>query len=120
MKQEGRNVAASVQARLLQLSRNSKLSLQDLLERYCTERLLYQLANSPHRSRFILKGAMLLIDRRFRPLPPVRFPREIEGFLGSKGRIFNGFFNRGGCPPTLWSSSAHCPGQRILPTELSS
>ena len=61
MKQKGRNVAASVQSRLLQLSRNSKLSLQDLLERYCTERLLYRLANSPHRSRFILKGAMLLI-----------------------------------------------------------
>jgi predicted nucleotidyltransferase component of viral defense system len=61
MKQKGRNVAASIQARLLQLSRNSKLSLQDLLERYCTERLLYRLANSPHRSRFILKGAMLLI-----------------------------------------------------------
>lgn len=61
MKQKGRNVAASVQARLLQLSRNSKLSLQDLLERYCTERLLYRLSRSPHHSRFILKGAMLLI-----------------------------------------------------------
>jgi predicted nucleotidyltransferase component of viral defense system len=61
MRQKGRNVAASVQARLLQLSRNSRLSLQDLLERYCTERLLYRLANSPHHSRFILKGAMLLI-----------------------------------------------------------
>ncbi len=61
MNQKGPNVAASVQARLLQLSRNSKLSLQDLLERYCTERLLYRLSRSPHRSRFILKGAMLLI-----------------------------------------------------------
>lgn len=61
MKQKGRNVAASVQARLLQLSRNSRLSLQDLLERYCTERLLYRLSRSPHHSRFILKGAMLLI-----------------------------------------------------------
>ncbi len=61
MKQQGRNVAASIQARLLQLSRNSKLSLQDLLERYCTERPLYRLANSPHHSRFIPKGAMLLI-----------------------------------------------------------
>lgn len=61
MKQQGRNVAASVQTRLLQLSRNSKLSLQDLLERYCTERLLYRLSRSPHHSRFILKGAMLLI-----------------------------------------------------------
>lgn len=61
MKQKGRNIAASVQARLLQLSRDSKLSLQDLLERYCTERLLYRLSRSPHHSRFILKGAMLLI-----------------------------------------------------------
>jgi hypothetical protein len=61
VKQQGRNVAASVQTRLLQLSRNSKLSLQDLLERYCTERLLYRLSRSPHHSRFILKGAMLLI-----------------------------------------------------------
>jgi len=61
LKEKGRNVAASVQARLLQLSRNSRLSLQDLLERYCTERLLYRLSRSSHRSRFILKGAMLLI-----------------------------------------------------------
>ena len=61
MNQKGRNVSASVQARLLQLSRTSKLSLQDLLERYCIERLLYRLSLSPHRSRFVLKGAMLLI-----------------------------------------------------------
>ena len=61
MKKKGPNVAASVQAQLLRLSRNSKLSLQDLLERYCTERLLYRLSRSPHHSRFILKGAMLLI-----------------------------------------------------------
>ena len=61
MNQKGRNVAASVQAKLLTLSRESKLSLQDLLERYCIERLLYRLSISPHRSRFILKGAMLLI-----------------------------------------------------------
>ena len=40
MNQKGRNVAVSVQARLLQLSRSTKLSLQDLLERYCIERLL--------------------------------------------------------------------------------
>ena len=61
MNKKGRNVAASVQAKLLQLSRNSKLSLQDLLERYCTERLLYRLSRSQYQSRFILKGAMLLI-----------------------------------------------------------
>ncbi len=36
MNKKGRNAAASVQAKLLRLSRSSKLSLQDLLERYCT------------------------------------------------------------------------------------
>ncbi len=61
MNKKGRNVAASVQAKLLQLSRNSKLSLQDLLERYCTERLLYRLSRSQYQSRFVLKGAMMLI-----------------------------------------------------------
>jgi predicted nucleotidyltransferase component of viral defense system len=61
MNKRGRNIAASVQAKLLQLSRNSKLSLQDLLERFCTERLLYRLSRSQYQSRFILKGAMLLI-----------------------------------------------------------
>jgi len=96
MKQKGRNVAASVQARLLQLSRNSKLSLQDLLERYCTERLLYRLANSPHRSRFILKGAMLLIDRRFRPSPPVRFSSGNRGFSGVKGSNLQRFLQQRG------------------------
>lgn len=61
MNRKGRNVAASVQAKLLRLSRESKLSLQDLLERYCIERLLYRLSRSPQRTRFVLKGAMLLI-----------------------------------------------------------
>ena len=61
MMHPGRNVAASVHARLLQLARQSRLSLQDLLERYCMERLLYRLSQSPHRTRFILKGAMLLV-----------------------------------------------------------
>ena len=61
MNKKGKNVAASVQAKLLQLSRNSKLSLQDLLERYCTERLLYRLSRSQYQSRFVLKGAMMLI-----------------------------------------------------------
>jgi len=50
------NVAAA-QARLLRLARESKLSLQDLPERYGIERLLYRLSLSEHRSRFVLKGA---------------------------------------------------------------
>ena len=53
------NIAASVRARLLNLSRERKQPLQLLLTRYALERLLYRLSLAPHRDRFVLKGAML-------------------------------------------------------------
>jgi hypothetical protein len=48
MKRKERNFAASVPAGLSQFFRYSKLSLQDLLERYSAERLLCRLSRSPH------------------------------------------------------------------------
>jgi hypothetical protein len=54
-----RNVAASVRARLLRLARERGEDFQLLLTRYANERLLYRLAESPHRARFVLKGAAL-------------------------------------------------------------
>jgi hypothetical protein len=54
-----RNLTASVHDRLLDLSRKQKEEFQLLLTRYCLERFLYRLSRSPHRSLFILKGAML-------------------------------------------------------------
>lgn len=53
------NIAASVRDRLLGRSRETGEDFQFLLQRYCAERLLYRLGQSPHRARFILKGAML-------------------------------------------------------------
>lgn len=53
------NVAASVRARLLNLSKSRGENFDLLLNRYASERLLFRLSQSPHRERFVLKGATL-------------------------------------------------------------
>lgn len=53
------NVAASVRARLFNLSRQRRLEFQLILSEFSIERLLYRLGVSGHSDRFILKGAML-------------------------------------------------------------
>ncbi|MBT9548150.1 MAG: nucleotidyl transferase AbiEii/AbiGii toxin family protein [Candidatus Sericytochromatia bacterium] len=55
----GKNPAASVKARLLNLAHAQKADFQQLLMRYAIERLLYRLEQSPYKDRFVLKGAML-------------------------------------------------------------
>jgi hypothetical protein len=54
------NIAASMRSRLLNLARERKQPFQLLLTRYVHERLLFRLSQSPHRERFVLKGAMLM------------------------------------------------------------
>jgi predicted nucleotidyltransferase component of viral defense system len=54
-----KNVSASVRQRLLNLAHEAGEDYQHILLRYAIERLLYRLACSPHRDRFILKGAIL-------------------------------------------------------------
>lgn len=54
------NVAASVRARLLDVSRRANVEFQLVLSEFAVERLLYRLGASPHAERFVLKGAMLL------------------------------------------------------------
>jgi hypothetical protein len=53
------NPAASVRARLLNLSRQRNTEFQLVLSEFAIERLLYRLGDSRHADRFILKGAML-------------------------------------------------------------
>ena len=53
------NVAASVRARLLNLSRKRGEEFQLVLSDFATERLLYRLGVSPYSDQYILKGAML-------------------------------------------------------------
>jgi hypothetical protein len=54
-----KNLAASVRAQLMQLSRTRKEDFNFVLTRYAMERLLYRLSQSMHEPTFILKGAML-------------------------------------------------------------
>ena len=60
MAKEPVNIAASVKQRLLNLARAEGQLFDVLLVRFALERLLYRLANSKHRDRFILKGGMLV------------------------------------------------------------
>ena len=53
------NIAASVLARLLTLSKDRKEDYQLLLLRYADERLLHRISVSSHASLFVLKGATL-------------------------------------------------------------
>jgi hypothetical protein len=55
-----KNLAASVHARLQNHARATKRPFQELLQYYAMERFLYRLSKSPHRTRFVLKGALML------------------------------------------------------------
>lgn len=54
------NTAASIRARLTNQAKANHRPFQEVLQHYGLERLLYRLAQSPHRGRFLLKGALLL------------------------------------------------------------
>jgi predicted nucleotidyltransferase component of viral defense system len=60
MPDRARNIGASVRQRLLNLAHARGQPMELLLTRYALERLLHRLSVSPHRERFVLKGAMLL------------------------------------------------------------
>jgi predicted nucleotidyltransferase component of viral defense system len=60
MPDKPRNVGASVRQLLLNLAHARGQPLELLLTRYALERLLHRLSLSPHRERFVLKGALLL------------------------------------------------------------
>ena len=65
------NLAASVHARLQNHARATKRPFQELLQYYAMERFLYRLSSTPHRERFVLKGALIRISR-VRARPTVR------------------------------------------------
>lgn len=55
-----KNMAASIKARLLNMSREQGRAFDLLLVRFALERLLFRLSISPHRDNYILKGGMLV------------------------------------------------------------
>ena len=64
------NVAASVRARLLKVSKERREDFTSTLMNYAAERFLYRLAQSNYRDRFVRKGAMLFavrVGEQYRP-----------------------------------------------------
>lgn len=70
MTRSPKNIAASIQARLLQRSRQLNVDHQVTLFRFAGERFLYRLSASKYADKFILKGAALMLfwlDEKIRP-----------------------------------------------------
>ena len=67
-----RNLAASVRERLRRLARVRNEPFDLVLTKYALERLLYRLAQSDFRDRFVLKGAMLFALWTDQPHRPTR------------------------------------------------
>ena len=70
-----RNLGASVAARLLNRSKTTGDDYQMLLTSFCFERFLYRVGASGAKSRFVLKGAMLL---RLWADQPYRTTRDLD------------------------------------------
>jgi hypothetical protein len=69
------NVAASVHQRLLNHARATDRPFNEVLQRFALERFLYRLGCSPHASRFVLKGALMLTAWQ---IPAPRPTRDID------------------------------------------
>ncbi|MBL8753749.1 MAG: nucleotidyl transferase AbiEii/AbiGii toxin family protein [Planctomycetes bacterium] len=76
-----RDVAASVRQRLNNLAKERHRPAAEVLQYFAMERFLYRLAQSPHRSRFVLKGAMMLLAWQ---APTIRPTMDID--LLGRGR----------------------------------
>jgi predicted nucleotidyltransferase component of viral defense system len=98
--------AASIRHKLNILARSRGEDFQQVLVNYALERVLYRLGKSPHRERFVLKGALLFrlwFDLTQRPTrdadflgfgnsAPEEFDRifrEIAGMVEADGLILN-------------------------------
>lgn len=72
MRKPLQNIGASVRARLLNLAKERNQPFDLMLTRYTPERLLYRLSLSQYRERFVLKGAMLMMNWVDDPHRPTR------------------------------------------------
>ncbi len=73
------SMAQSVRDRLLRRARERGEDFNFLLNRFAVERFLYRLSLSPHRDRFVLKGASLFAVWAAQPYRATR-DIDIEGF----------------------------------------
>lgn len=91
MKRGPKNVVASVQARLVERSRELGVEHQVTLARFAGERLLYRLSTSEFSDRFILKGAALLLMWLGEPIRPTK-DVDLLGFGDTSADTLRGVF----------------------------
>lgn len=84
-------IQASIRQRLLNRARITGEEFQRMLTRYAIERLLYRLTQSPHRDRFVLKGAMLFSVWSEAPLRPTG-DVDLLGFGTAEPDALRGIF----------------------------
>jgi len=72
-------LARSVQTRLVRHAKTLGVDPNLVLTRYAAERLLYRLSRSPHRERFVLKGALMLLVWLGETIRPTR-DADLLGF----------------------------------------
>lgn len=70
-----KNKPASVHDRLNKLAKSQQRIFNELFYIYANERLLYRLSQSPHAAKFILKGAMAVLNLQ---LEKTRYTRDID------------------------------------------
>jgi len=70
VKKTVKDIEASIRARLLNLSKETGENYYAVLLRFCQERFLARLGNSPYREHFVLKGGLLLLTRHITPFRP--------------------------------------------------
>jgi len=83
--------AASIRARLLNISREQQVDFNRILTSYGLERLLYRLSVSEYRDEFVLKGAMLFSywsGDGFRATRDVDFLKSGDASLAYLTRVF--------------------------------
>jgi predicted nucleotidyltransferase component of viral defense system len=82
MKRPVQNIAHSIHVKLLSLAKAQNEDFQNFLMLYALERLLYRLSLTPHRDRFVLKGAMLFAIWSHEPHRPTQ-DLDLLGFGNS-------------------------------------
>lgn len=92
MMSELKIISSSVRDRLLNISKGDNKSFQQLIVRYCHERLLYRLSVSDFQEKFILKGgALLYAYEEFTPRPTVDLDFMGHKISNEKNNIINSF-----------------------------
>jgi len=83
------NIAASVRQRLSNLAREKGRPFNEILQYFAMERFLYRLSESPHRDRFVLKGALLFTVWQAQATRPTmdidllgQISNSIDGIIG--------------------------------------